>query len=288
MKFRQQALTFGVMLMLTVVSTGLANAQTLIEDSGFLPSFSEGTAVTPIPQFDPNLSNIGNTVFSTVTITADDVAVVDNGGNISSVFVTIEGLTHSNLSDLTVSVRRVADSGAVLRTATLFERVGINDAEGNNNGFVDNQNIDGQGSNANLSGTYRFQDGGSSLFEAANAVGDNGVVPTLVTSVIPQLPVYAPTGANGNDVDLFSAFATNDAGAALTLPEIVGTYEFLISDRSNQTPVTNVPVAGIQSFTRTSISFQAAAAGTPAIPEPGTAAAMLLGLIGLAARRRKA
>ena len=127
----------------------------------------------------------------------------------------------------------------------------------------------------------------------ASGTADNAIVPTLVTSATPQLPVYAASGANNGLVNLLNAFGTDGNGNALSLPDIVGTYQFEISDRSNQT--TNTPVlignSGVpqQSFTRTNVAFQAAVGnGTPVIPEPGSATAMLLGLIGLAARRRRA
>ena len=238
-----------------------------------------------IADFNPALSNDDNTIISTVTITSGAVAAIDNGGTISDVFFTIEGLTHSHVSDLTVRVTHLESN----RTATLFERVGITDdgTDAGSNGIVDNQNGDGIGANSNFSGSYRFQDGGDSLFAVANATADNAVVPTLNTSVIPQVPVYAASGANNGLVSLLSAFGTDGNGNALTLPDIVGTYQFEISDRSNQT--TNTPVlignSGVtqQSFTRTNVAFQAAV-----IPEPGSATAMLLGLIGLAARRRRA
>ena len=123
----------------------------------------------------------------------------------------------------------------------------------------------------------------------ASGTADNAIVPTLVTSATPQLPVYAASGANNGLVNLLNAFGTDGNGNALSLPDIVGTYQFEISDRSNQTTNTPVAPAGIQSFTRTNVAFQAAVGnGTPVIPEPGSATAMLLGLIGLAARRRRA
>ena len=282
MKTRHQVVAFGAMLLLTVSVASTANAQ-----SGFIPGNSGNPAGVPIEiaDFNPALSNDDNTITSIVTITSEAVAAIDNGGTISDVFFTIEGLTHSHVSDLIVTVTHLESN----RTATLFSRVGITDdgTDVGSNGIVDNQNGDGIGANSNFSGSYRFQDGGDSLFEVANATADNAVVPTLDTSVIPQVPVYAASGANNGLVSLLSAFGTDGNGNALTLLDIVGTYEFEISDRSNQTTNTPVAPAGIQSFTRTNVAFQATA-GTPAIPEPGTATAMLLGLIGLAARRRKA
>jgi len=268
------------MLLATVVLTSSANAQVnpdLIEDSGFIPSDSDSLAVTPIPQFDPTLSNAGNTVSqnNTVTITQEDVDFVNNGGDITNVFFTIEGLTHSLLSDLTVRVTHLESE----RTATLFERVGISDTSG---GPIDNQNVDGVGSNANLSGTYRFQDDGASLFDAAAATADGAVVPTLGVA-----GNYAASGAGNGLVSLFNAFAV-DNGNVLQLDDIVGRYEFSISDRSNLTTDTDVPPAGEQSFTRLNVAFQAVNTGPgPVIPEPGSAAGMLLALIGLASRRRR-
>lgn len=282
MKTRHQVVAFGAMLLLTVSVASTANAQ-----SGFIPGNSGNPAGVPIEidDFNSALSNDDNTITSIVTITSEAVAAIDNGGTISDVFFTIEGLTHSHVSDLIVTVTHLESN----RTATLFSRVGITDdgTDVGSNGIVDNQNGDGIGANSNFSGSYRFQDGGASLFEVANATADNAVVPTLDTSVIPQVPVYAASGANNGLVSLLSAFGTDGNGNALTLLDIVGTYEFEISDRSDQTTNTPVAPAGIQSFTRTNVAFQATA-GTPAIPEPGTATAMLLGLIGLAARRRKA
>ena len=295
MKTRQRVFAFGAILTLTVCMTSLANAQ-LVEDSGFIPEDSGNPAGDPIDiaEFNPALTNAGNSILSTVTITGTDVAFVDNGGNISDVFITLEGLTHSHLSDLTVTVLH-QESG---RFATLFERVGIQDAGVDNggNGIVDNQNGDGDGFNANLSGTYRFQDGGDSLFQAAGDTADAAFVPTL-NSDGPGLPVYAASGAGNGNVSLLTQLGTS-GGSPLTLPDIVGTYVFSISDRSNQT--TNIDALGPnglvgnsgvpqQSFTRTNVAFQAAVGnGTPVIPEPGSATAMLLGLIGLAARRRRA
>ena len=282
MKTRHQVVAFGALLLLTVSVASTANAQ-----SGFIPGNSGNPAGVPIDinEFNPAESNADNTITSIVTITSEAVAAIDNGGTISDVFFTIEGLTHSHVSDLIVTVTHLESN----RTATLFSRVGITDdgTDVGSNGIVDNQNGDGIGANSNFSGSYRFQDGGDSLFEVANATADNAVVPTLDTSVIPQVPVYAASGANNGLVSLLSAFGTDGNGNALTLLDIVGTYEFEISDRSDQTTNTPVAPAGIQSFTRTNVAFQATA-GNPAIPEPGTATAMLLGLIGLAARRRKA
>ena len=284
MKTGQQVVAFGAMLLLTLNVAGIANAQ-----SGFIPGNSGNPGGIPIPiaDFNPALSNDGNTIISTVNITSGAVAAIDNGGTISNVFFTIEGLTHSHVSDLTVRVTHLESN----RTATLFERVGITDdgTDVGSNGIVDNQNGDGFGANSNFSGTYRFQDGGDSLFAVASGTADNAIVPTLVTSATPQLPVYAASGANNGLVNLLNAFGTDGNGNALSLPDIVGTYQFEISDRSNQTTNTPVAPAGIQSFTRTNVAFQAAVGnGTPVIPEPGSATAMLLGLIGLAARRRKA
>ena len=286
---RQRVFAFGAILTLTVSLTGFANAQTLTQDSGFIPANSNtaGNPPTVIPDFVPGLSNNANTVFSTVTISASDVAFIDNGGNISDVFITLEGLTHSHLSDLTVSVLHT-NSG---RMATLFERVGIEDdgTDVGDNGIVDNQNGDGIGDSSNLSGTYRFQDDGDSLFQVAAATGDAVFIPTL-NSQGAGLPVYAASGANNGQVSLLTQLATDGAGNALTLPQIVGTYQFAISDRSNQTTNVDAPgnsAVGFQSFTQTNIAFQAAAPGA-AIPEPGTATALLLGIVGLAARRRKA
>jgi len=284
---RHRVFAFGAILTLTVCMTGLANAQPT--GSGFITQDSGNPAGTPIPlpDFVPGLSNTANTTFSTVTITAADVAAIDNGGIINDVFITLEGLTHSHLSDLTVSVTHLESN----RTATLFERVGISDdgTDVGSNGIVDNQNGDGIGDSSNLSGTYRFQDGGDSLFVVAANTADAAFIPTL-NSQGPGQPVYTASGANNGLVSLFSQLATDGAGNALTLPQIVGNYQFAISDRSNQT--TNTPVTGNagpllgQSFTRTNIAFQAAAPGA-AIPEPGTATALLLGIVGLAARRRK-
>ena len=177
-------------------------------------------------------------------------------------------------------------NAGITRAATLFERVGITDGGSDTgaNGIVDNQNIDGIGATSNFSGSYRFQDGGDSLFDVATNTPDGDVVPVL-NSAGTGIPVYAATGANNGQVSLLSAFGTDGAGNALTLQDIVGTYEFSFSDRSNQT--TNGDVNGIdQRYTRTNVAFQAVVP-TPAIPEPATASGMLLALIGLAARRRR-
>ena len=229
MKTGQQVVAFGAMLMLTLNVASTANAQ-----SGFIPGNSGNPAGVPIEiaDFNPALSNDGNTIISTVNITSGAVAAIDNGGTISNVFFTIEGLTHSHVSDLTVRVTHLESN----RTATLFERVGITDdgTDVGSNGIVDNQNGDGFGANSNFSGTYRFQDGGDSLFAVASGTADNAIVPTLVTSATPQLPVYAASGANNGLVNLLNAFGTDGNGNALSLPDIVGTYQFEISDRSNQ------------------------------------------------------
>ena len=305
MIIRQRVFVYGAMLLLSVALTSSAIAQVTTPGT-FLPANSDlsdgtngfgdpiGTRVE-IPDFDPNLAggafpavNTLNTTFSTVTITQDDLdARGDNGQDIVDVFFTIEGLTHSHASDLTVSVAYTPEGATgATRTATLFERVGILDGGSGNgaNGFVDNQNGDGFGSNANLNGSYRFADRGTQLFaQAATSTGDNAVVPVL--DPITGVPIYQATGATDQQVGLFSAFATDGNGNALQLVDIIGEYTFAISDRSNQT--TNVAVNGTeQSFTRTNVAFQTAA--ITAIPEPGTASAMLLGLIGLAARRRRA
>jgi len=274
------------MLLATFALTNSSNAQVnpdLVEDSGFIRADSGSLAVTQLPQFDSNLNNDANTVFTTVTITEADVDFVNNGGDITDVFFTIEGLTHSHLSDLTVRVEHLETN----RIATLFERVGISDTNGplgTPNGFIDNQNIDGVGSNANVSGTYRFQDDGASLFDAAAATADGAVVPTLGAA-----GSYAASGSGNGLVSLFNAFARDTDGSVLQLEDIVGDYQFSISDRSSLTTDTLVAPAGVQSFTRLNVSFQAAATGPgPVIPEPGSAAGMLLAMIGLAARRRRA
>ena len=294
---RQNALSVAAMILLTVAISGHTNAQsgfiaTNSDDSNGDPTNNEfgnpiGSTVA-IPDFDPNLTNLQNTIFSTVTITDSAVDAIDNGGNIVDVFFTIEGLTHSHASDLTVRVDYTGTgaNAGITRAATLFERVGITDGGSDTgaNGIVDNQNIDGIGATSNFSGSYRFQDGGDSLFDVATNTPDGDVVPVL-NSAGTGIPVYAATGANNGQVSLLSAFGTDGAGNALTLQDIVGTYEFSFSDRSNQT--TNGDVNGIdQRYTRTNVAFQAVVP-TPAIPEPGTASGMLLALIGLAARRRR-
>lgn len=281
---RQNVFSVAAMMLLAVGLAGHANAQ-----SGFIAENSEddGSPIS-IPDFDPNLNNADNTIFSTVTITADDVAMIDNGGNIVDAFFTIEGLTHSHVSDLTVRVSYTGtgDNAGITRAATLFERIGITDGGSDTgaNGIVDNQNIDGIGATSNFSGSYRFQDGGDSLFSVANNTADGAIVPTLNSAGIGS-PVYAATGANNGQVSILSAFGTDGSGNALTLPEIVGTYQFSFSDRSDQTTNTLVPPQNIlQSYTQTNVAFQA----VNTIPEPGTASGMLLALIGLAARRRRA
>ena len=298
---RQRVFAFGAILTLTVSLAGYANAQ----GSGFIaePSSTTNTDQISIPDFNPALDNAGNTFsspLSTVTITADDVAAIDNGGNIVDVFFTIQGLVHSHASDLTVRVDYTGTglNAGVNRTATLFERVGIEDdgTDLGSNGIVDNQNGDGIGATSNFSGSYRFRDDltngpqGDSLFEVANATADNANIATL-NSQGTGAPFYNASGANNGQVSLLSAFGKDGSGNALTLPEIVGVYTFTFSDRSSLT--TNTLVSGNagpnleQSFTRTNVAFQAVVP-TNAIPEPGTATAMLIGLVGLAARRRKA
>ena len=290
---RQQVFAFVAILMVAVSLTGYANAQPT--GSGFIAENDDalvGAAPVVIPDFDPNLTtptvNLANTVFSTVTITSAEVAAIDNGGTISDVFFTIEGLTHSHLSDLVVSVTHLESN----RTATLFSRVGIEDdgTDLGSNGIVDNQNIDGIGDSSNLGGSYRFQDGGDSLFVVAGATADDAIIPTL-NSDGPGAPVYAASGVNNGPVGLLAAFGFDDDGNALTLPDIVGNYEFAISDRSNLTPVSDVigNPSGVtfQSFTQTNVAFLATVDGA-AIPEPGSATAMLLAMVGFAARRRKA
>ena len=287
MRIRQQALALGAMLSLSVAMTSYAEAQ----NSAFInmPSTQPvGVPVnTPIPIGD--FGTATNTRISTVSITAADIAPIDNGGNIINTFFTIEGLTHSHLGDLTLRVAYFAPGvnstipANATRSATLFERVGIV-ADTNLNGTVpDDQDLDGDGFSSNFNGSYRFQDGGSSLFTVAAATDNNDVVPTL-NSAGTGLPVYAASGAANGLVGLSNAFAGN---GTFTLSDIVGDYVFTLSDRSNET--TNTPVAPtnlLQSFTRTNVAFQTGPA--TAIPEPGTASAMLLGLIGFAARRRRA
>jgi len=255
--------------------TSTSNAQT----TNAVSPFNSGSfAVNPLPDFDPSVNNVANTSLSTTTITASDLDPTRTGP-ITNIFFTIEGLTHSHISDLTVRVRHTALNG-VERVATLFERVGITDTSGN--GPVDNQNIDGIGATSNVSGTYRFQDGGTSFWDAAVAAGDNEVIDVLDVAGGTFLPVYSASGAENGLVSLNNAFIGN----GLTLNSVLGDWTFEISDRSNQTTNTPVPLAGIQSFTRTNVAFVTAEGS--AIPEPSTASGMLLALIGLAARRRRA
>ena len=293
---RQLVFVFGAVVLLSVALTSSADAQ-----SGFLAERST-TIVAPdptsIPQFDPTLNNAQNSIISTVTITNDEVAAEDIGTDITRAFFTIEGLEHNRVSDLTVRVDYYplgtnTSVASPTRTATLFERVGLTDNgsdAGNpaDNGIIDNQNFDGFGALSNFDGAYRFENGGQSLFATATGLGDAATVPTL-NSTSPGEPFYAASGANNGQVNLLQAFATDNSGNALQLPDIAGIYEFVISDRSNF--LTN----GTQSdnlnqiFTATNVTFQTAPVQlTPAIPEPGTASGMLLALIGLAARRRRA
>ena len=254
-----------------------------------------GAQLIEIPEFDENLPSFNidasvpqNTTFNTVTITQEAVdariAAGDTGPIIDMAF-TIEGLTHSHLSDLTVRLRHVESN----RVATLFERVGITDPSPG--GIIDNQNVDGTGDTSNFSGSYRFRDeAGDSersddLWLVASLTADDAVIPTLVTSDNSFLPTYEASGANNGDVTLFNAFGVGDNGESLTLQSVVGDWRFEISDRSNQTPVTDVPPALVQSFTQTNVFFDTAVV---AIPEPTTASGMLFALIGLAARRRRA
>ncbi len=271
MKIRQQALAFSFIVLASGIFAGIASAD-LAKSSG-------DASVKSIPEHDPALSNSENTTISTVTITAADIDPGDTGP-IVDVFFTIEGLTHSHLSDLTVRVRHRETN----RVATLFERVGIIDESGN--GGIDNQNVDGDGDSSNFSGSYRFRDDGDSLWGVALATSDDEVIPTLNTQDGSFLPVYAASGAQNGDVGLFSIFATNDSGASNTLQSVIGNWDFEISDRSNQTPVTDVPPALIQSFTRTNVFFDTEV--VVAIPEPGSALALLLGLAAATSRRRRA
>ena len=306
MMIRQQVFASGAILLLTVALTSAANAQAppLVENSGFISARSSDLPVPPdttIPQFIPGQTNEQNTIISTVTITNEQAAFVNNGGNINNTFFTIEGLEHERLSDLTVRVDYFplgtdTSTANPTRTATLFERVGLlddapvdNTAPPQDNGIIDNQNFDGFGSVSNFNGAYRFQDGGQSLFDTATNqnLGDDGVVPTLNSPSDGSQVLFAASGANNGEVSLFNAFA---GAGDLTLPQIAGIYEFAISDRSNFLtagsfqPDQPVPP---QIFTATNVAFQTGAP-TTAIPEPGTATAIVLGLIGFAARRRRA
>ena len=293
MMIRQRVLALGAMLLLTVALTSAANAQQagLIEDRS---TDVENPAPITIPQFNPDPTNDNDPTISTVTITAAEVGLIDNGGTITDAFFTIDGLQHDRVSDLTVRINYFplgtdTSTANPTRTATLFERVGITDAgtDAGGNGTVDNQNIDGFGAISNFNGAYRFQNGGESLFATATALEDEDVVPTLNSAGDDSQLVFAATGANNGQVNLLMAFGTDGAGNALTLPQIIGIYEFAISDRSNFISTTvSQPADANQSFTATNVSFQAAVS-TPAIPEPSTATSMLLALIGLATRRRR-
>ena len=281
MLIRQQAIVFCVTVLLSGMLTGTASAD--------LPMNSGSQAVNLLPDFVNGDSNEQNTSRSTITISEGNITAGDTGP-ITDVFFTLEGLVHSNLSDLTVRVEYFPEGGpsgagvTPTRIATLFERVGISDGP-DDNSFIDNQNVDGTGSSANLDGTYRFRDGGTSLFDTVAGEDTNFLVPTLGGVDDDFLPVYAASGAGNGLVGLTTIFGTDGAGNALTLTDILGTYDVTISDRSNQT--TNIEIGGQeQSFTQTNVFF-VTAPPTEAIPEPATASGMLLALIGLAARRRR-
>jgi len=67
-----------------------------------LSAFNIGSiAVNAVPEFDPSFTNVENTVFSTVSISAADIASTNNGAIIDSFFM-IEGLPHTHFSDLTI------------------------------------------------------------------------------------------------------------------------------------------------------------------------------------------
>lgn len=277
----KQQVAFGVAVLLTAVLSGSVPAD--------LPKSSGDASVKPIPQYDPTLDNDPlldlnqeNTTISTVTITEDDITPGDTGPIIDA-FFTIEGLTHSHLSDLTVRVRHRETN----RVATLFERVGLVDF--NNNGGIDNQNLDGIGDDSDLSGSYRFRDGGSSLWDVAENTANGDEIPVLITQDNSFLPVYAASGSSNGEVGLYAIFGTDDSGTPLTLESVIGNWDFEISDRSSETTDTLVDDQEgnprVQSFTRTNVYFATEAV---AIPEPATASGILLGLVGLATRRRRA
>ena len=284
MIIKHRVIAFSAMLSLIVFSTGSAIAQTT--NPGTLldvrSATLDDTTRTLIPDFDGTPTD--DTRFSTVSITAQDlIDAGDNGQEIVDVFFTIEGLVHSHVSDLTVGVAFTpTDPNSPNRAATLFERAGISDPSIIANNQNGNSNF---GATANLNGSYRFGDNGAQLFAAAASAADNNEVITRVNEPTEGATIYRATGATDGFVSLFDAFATDGAGNALTLTDIIGTYTFAISDRSNLT--TNNALVGVpQSFTETNVAFQTAP--TTAIPEPGTATATLLGLIGFAARRRRA
>ncbi len=109
---------------------------------------------------------------STVTITENEI--------ISNANFSVEGLSHSWIGDLIISISHAGKS------ATLMHRVGTTSSPGS------------IGDSSDVNGTYMFQDAGASIWtEAAN--GD--------TSYVVSPGTYSASGQNEALVDLNSIFA---------------------------------------------------------------------------------
>ena len=127
---------------------------------------------------------------STVTITDSEI--------IQNATFSIEGLTHSWIGDLTITVAH-STSG---KTATLLHRVGMTSSPSST------------GDSSDVNGTYMFQDGNGSIWSEA-ALGDS--------SYVVRPGVYSASGMNEAIVSLDSIFS-----GELTN----GDWSFTISDNN--------------------------------------------------------
>ena len=207
--------------------------------------------VTGIP--DNGGANQMSNAIRTVSISQNEL--------IQDVVVTIEGLQHNFVGDLTAVLTKVgADTSISPGGSNIFSRIQI-------------ANPGSTGQSASVSGNYTFTSNDpanptnpASIWDAAavavSPLGDGAIANSTFDST-----VYSAVNAAGTEISLANAFAGQTTQ---------GDWRFVIRDEAG---------GNVGSFTGVSLSFQSTAIN--AVPEPTSATLIAMASLGLCMRRRR-